>query len=122
MRLRSHARRVLEHKILPYYAGRSDYDRLTDVQYIIRRRISPITNIGCAPNIRYNWETDQLSLPVGLGFDTLVNWGPLPVKIGSEFHYYVEQDDNFGPEWMLRLFFVPVLPSPGWSKTPLFGG
>jgi hypothetical protein len=93
---------------------------LTDFQYIIRYRWSKLTNIGCAPNIRYNWETEQLNLPIGIGFDTLVKFGPLPVKVGVEFHYYVEKSDDFGPDYLLRFFFVPVLPSPSWARTPLF--
>ena len=93
---------------------------LTDIQYVLRYRYSPFTNIGMAPNIRYNWETDELSLPVGIGFDTLIKLGPLPVKIGLEAYYYVVQDDKFGPEWQLRFLFVPVLPSPEWSRKPLF--
>jgi hypothetical protein len=93
---------------------------LTDFQYILRYRLSPTTNIGMGPNIRYNWETEELSLPVGIGGDFLVKLGPLPVKIGAELHYYVEQDDRFGPQWLFRFFFVPVLPSPKWSQKPLF--
>lgn len=93
---------------------------LTDFQYIIRYRYSDVTNIGVAPNIQYNWETDELSLPVGMGIDTLIKIGKLPVKIGAEVYYYVKQDDDFGPEWQLRLLFVPVLPAPKWSRTPLF--
>lgn len=104
--------------------GRVKTDRpdvsLTDFQYIIRYRWSVETNIGVAPNIRYNWEEDQLSLPVGIGVDTLVKIGPLPVKIGLEAYHYVVQDDKFGPQWQLRFLFVPVLPAPEWSRTPLF--
>jgi len=97
---------------------------LTDFQYIIRYRINPETNIGIAPNIRYNWEADSddaLTLPVGIGADTLIKIGPLPVKIGAEVYYYVEKPDAFGPEWQLRLLFVPVIPSPAWAKKPIFG-
>ena len=105
--------------------GRVQVDRpdvnLTDFQYIIRYRVDAATNIGCAPNIRYNWETEQLTLPIGIGADTLIKIGKLPVKIGAEFYYFLESDDDFGQEWQIRLLFVPVLPSPGWSKTPLFG-
>jgi len=100
-------------------ADRSDVN-LTDFQYIIRYRWSVETNIGIAPNIRYNWEEDQLSLPVGIGGDTLVKIGPLPVKIGLEVYHYVVQDDKFGPQWQLRFLFVPVLPAPAWSRVPLF--
>jgi hypothetical protein len=93
---------------------------LTDIQPIIRYRVSNKTNIGMAPNWRYNWETDQLSLPIGIGFDTLIKIGKLPVKIGIEAYYYVERDDDFGPKYQLRFLFVPVLPSPAWSRSPLF--
>ena len=103
----------------PVSVERADVN-LTDFQYIVRYRYSDTTNIGAAPNIQYNWETDQLSLPVGIGFDTLVKIGKLPVKIGAEVYYYAVQDDDFGPKWQLRLLFVPVLPSPAWSKNPLF--
>lgn len=103
----------------PVTAERPDVN-LTDFQYIIRYRKSALTNIGIAPNIRYNWETDQLNLPIGIGFDTLVKIGKMPVKIGAELYYYVEKDDDFGPEWQLRILFVPVVPSPGWSRKPLF--
>jgi hypothetical protein len=93
---------------------------LTDFQYTVRYRYSPLTNIGAAPNVQYNWETDELSLPLGIGFDTMGKIGPLPVKYGAELHYYVEQDDDLGPEWLLRVYFTPVLPSPGWAKKALF--
>ena len=93
---------------------------LTDFQYIVRYRYSALTNIGAAPNVQYNWENDELSLPIGIGFDTMGKIGRLPIKFGAEVHYYVVQDDDFGPEWRLRLYFVPVLPSPGWSKRALF--
>jgi hypothetical protein len=99
--------------------GRPDVN-LTDFQYIIRYRLSVLTNIGVAPNIRYNWEEDQLSLPIGMGGDTLVKIGKLPVKIGLELYHYVVQDDKYGPQWQLRFLFVPVLPAPKFSKVPFF--
>ncbi len=98
---------------------RSDVN-LTDFQYIIRYRYSALTNIGAAPNIKYNWETDEMSLPIGIGFDTMMNIGKLPAKVGAEVYYYVKQDDDFGPEWQLRVYFSPVIPSPNWTRNPLF--
>jgi hypothetical protein len=103
----------------PITVERADVN-LTDFQYILRYRKSPFTGFGMAPNIQYNWETDELSLPVGGGFDTLIKIGKLPVKIGAEVYYYAVQDDKFGPTWQLRLLFVPVLPSPGWSRKAIF--
>jgi hypothetical protein len=93
---------------------------LTDVQVVIRYRVSALTNIGMAPNWRYNWETNELDLPLGGGFDTLIKIGPLPVKVGLEAYYHVVREDKFGPEWQLRFLFIPVLPSPKWARKPLF--
>ena len=107
------------------FAGDDDRDgvNLTDVQYVLRYRVTPMTNIGFGPNIRINWDADsdnKWSVPVGLGGDTLIKLGPLPVKIGFEAYYYVEKPDDFGPEWQFRFLFVPVIPSPKWSQKPLF--
>ncbi len=105
-------------------AGQISVDRpdvnLTDFQYVLKYRLSPLTAIGIAPNVRYNWETDELNFPIGLGADTLIKIGSLPVKIGFEAYYYVKRDDDFGPEFQLRFFFIPIVPSPEWSKRPLF--
>jgi hypothetical protein len=103
----------------PVRVDRPDVN-LTDIQPVIRYRLSALTNIGFAPNWRYNWETDQLSLPIGIGGDTLIKIGPLPVKIGLELYYYVERDDDFGPKWQIRFLFVPVIPSPDWARSPIF--
>ena len=107
------------------FAGDNDRDsvNLTDVQYVLRYRVTPMTNIGFGPNIRINWDADsdnKWSVPVGLGADTLVKLGPLPAKIGFEAYHYVEKPDDFGPEWQIRFLFVPVIPSPKWSQKPLF--
>ena len=106
--------------------GSAEVDRpdvsLTDVQPIVRYRKSLKTNIGLAPNWRYNWKTDELNLPLGIGFDTLVNIGRLPVKVGVEAYYYVDSSDAFGPDWQIRFLFIPVVPSPSWSRRPIFGG
>jgi len=103
----------------PVLVDRPDVN-LTDIQPIVRYRLSQTTNIGMAPNWRYNHESNQLSLPIGIGFDTLVKLGPLPTKIGLEAYYYAAKDDDFGPTWQLRFLFVPVLPAPAWSRQALF--
>ena len=88
---------------------------LTDIQYVLRYRYSAQTNIGMAPNISINWNasgSDKYTVPVGMGMDTMVMLGPLPVKMGFEVQYYVNQPDAFGPDVNFRLFFVPIVPSP----------
>ena len=43
------------------FAGDDDRKdvNLTDLQYILRYQVTPETNIGSVPNIRYNWEPDE---------------------------------------------------------------
>ena len=108
------------------YGGESDRQsvNLTDFQYIIRYRLNSRTNIGMAPNIQVNWDADsgeKLRLPVGIGGDRLIYLGPLPVKIGLEYQYYIKKPDLVGPQHLIRFIFSPVLPAPAWSRTPLFG-
>lgn len=108
------------------YAGDSNRQsvNLTDFQYILQYRLTPETNVGMAPNIQVNWDAasgQKLRLPVGLGGSTLIYLGPLPVKIGLDYYYFVENPDLVGPEHMIRFVFSPVLPAPEWSRKPLFG-
>ena len=93
---------------------------LTDFQYVLRYKISPVTQIGTGPNIQYNWDTDELALPIGLGADTTTKWGDTVVRYGFDIEYYVHQDDRFGPEWNIRFFFIPIGKAPAWSSKPLF--
>ena len=106
------------------YSGDGDRDHvsLTDVQYVLRYRLTSETNIGMGPNMQYNWEKEEFILPIGGGMDTMINIGPLPVKVGAEFYYYVAHgsNDDLHNDWHARVFFVPILPSPKWSRKPLF--
>jgi hypothetical protein len=106
------------------YAG--DDDRadinLTDFQYVIRYKINPFFQLGTGPNIQYNWETEEISLPIGIGMDTTTKWGDTIFRWGIDLEYYVKQDDEFGPKWNMRLFMIPVIQAPKWATTPLFGG
>ncbi len=99
---------------------------MTNLQYVAFYRLNAETNIGLgSPNITANWEADSgnvWTIPVGLGWNTTTNIGPLPVKIGVEAYKYIEQPDNFGADYGLRLIFSPVVPSPAFSKRAIFGG
>jgi hypothetical protein len=108
------------------FAGDDDRQdvNLTDIQYICFYRITAATNIGLGtPNININWNANsdnQWTIPIGIGFNTMSKIGKLPIKWGFELHYYVESPDSFGPEWNFRFIFVPVVPSPAFSKKPIF--
>lgn len=108
------------------FAGDDDRNdvSLTNIQYVAYYRLNAETNIGFGgPNITANWEADsdnRWTIPVGLAINTTTKIGQVPVKIGVEAYKYVEQPDNFGADWGLRLIFSPVIPKPGFSKRPIF--
>jgi len=98
---------------------------LSNIQYVAYYRLSAETNIGFGgPNISINHEAasgQKVTLPVGLGWNTTTKIGPLPVKVGIEAYKYIEQPDNFGADYGIRLIFSPVVPSPAFSKRAIFG-
>jgi hypothetical protein len=48
-------------------------------------------------------------VPVGIGFNTTVNIGKVPVRFGAEFMYsVVTPDDVLGTKWDFRIYFIPA--------------
>ncbi len=105
------------------YAGSDNASEveLTDFQYVIRRKINPFFQVGTGPNIQYNWETEDWSVPIGIGLDSTTKWGNIPFRWGFDVEYYLDRFDTFGAEWNIRLFFIPVIGSPKWAQKPVFG-
>jgi len=66
-------------------------------------------NIGTAPNIAYNWENEQWTVPLHLTVGKTVMISGRPWKLAVELDYYVEKSDTFGPEWMLSFNITPVV-------------
>jgi hypothetical protein len=106
--------------------GNSDRERVktSQVQYIwwyklpVEREIS----VGAAPMIEVNWQADnddKWSIPIGLGASTTFFMGPMPVRLGLEFNWFVRSPDNYGKKWMVKVYFVPVIPR--LIKEPIFG-
>lgn len=95
---------------------------ITNLQYLYYYSLSPTTSIGAAPNIIINWEqsgSNKYTVPVGIGFNTTVNIGKVPVRFGAEFMYSVIQpDDVLGTKWDFRIYFIPAAPSAlfGWMQ------
>lgn len=95
--------------------GKEEDMSVTDIQYIWRKRLSPTLQIGMAPNITIDWTkegSDRFTVPVGIGFDYMTRIGNTPVRLAAEVYHYVEQADEFGPDWGLRFFFIPVIQNP----------
>ena len=86
-----------------------------DIQYFINYKYNATQLIGMTPNIRINWKesgSDRFSVPVGFGTIGMFRWGNMPVRYGVELQYYVNQPDDYGPEWNFKLFIAPVAPNP----------
>jgi hypothetical protein len=93
-----------------------------DIQYFANYKWDPLTLVGMTPNIRINWEADEgekISFPVGLGIIKTAQIGKVPMRYGIEFQYYVIKPDLAGPEFNIKLFVIPVVPGPKWSRSPI---
>ena len=102
-------------------ARRNDIN-LTSLQPILRYALNHESGIGVMPNWNYNWETRRWTqLFVGLGYDTMINLGPVPTQVGIELHYNLVQNDLLNPQWQVRVVFTPVVPAPAWAGRALFG-
>jgi len=102
-------------------AHRNDIN-LTSLQPILRYALNQESGIGVMPNWNYNWETRRWTqLFVGLGYDAMINLGPVPTQVGIEFHYNLAKNDLLNPQWQVRLVFTPVVPAPAWAGRALFG-
>ena len=99
------------------YAGTSkrSHTNQADIQYFINWRKNKTTLIGMTPNITIDWNedgSDRFSIPIGLGTIGFFRWGKTPVRWGVETQYFVQQPDDAGPKWNLKLFIAPVKPNP----------
>ena len=103
------------------FAGPGDADvNLTDIQYVFKYNVTDTFSVGFAPNIQYDWENDDLSLPVGGGLDFTLKIGDVPMKLALEAHYYPVTFDGLDNQWNFRLLLSPVLPAPKFAQKPLF--
>ena len=42
----------------------------------------------------------------------LLQWGLPPAKVGFEVSTYADQDQFYGGDWGVKVFVIPILPSP----------
>lgn len=66
-------------------------------------------NVGSAPIITYDWESEQWTVPVNLTVGNSMILGGKPWKFAVEINYYVDKPDAIGPEWMIGLNVTPVV-------------
>ncbi len=105
--------------------GNSDRARVktSQFQYIWYYKLPNMWQVGAAPMIDVNWEADdkdKLSIPLGIGVSKTTFLGPMPVRLGVEFNWFVKAPDDYGKRFMLKFYIVPVIPR--LVKEPIFGG
>lgn len=66
-------------------------------------------NVGSAPIMAYDWNSEQWTVPLQLNVGKTVMFGGRPWKLSFEINYYVEQPDPFGPDWMIGFNVAPVV-------------
>ena len=99
------------------YAGKSDRSdvNLTNIQYFVYYSVSDTFSIGAGPNIIGDWEQNKdnrWTVPIGIGANTTVNFGKVPVRLGVEAHYSVVRLDAIpAPLWDFRFMVIPAVPS-----------
>ena len=100
------------------YAGDSDRSdvNLSNIQYFYYYSITDTVSLWAGPNILIDWEQDdssnRYSVPVGLGANTTVNFGKVPVRFVLEVHKYVIRPDTIpAPDWDFRFILIPAVPS-----------
>ena len=81
-------------------------------QYVFFAGLGGGWQFVASPPWSYNWETGDLTLPIGGGPFRTFMVGNTPVKAGIQFNYYVSQPDPFGPKWGMRLNITPRLKRP----------
>lgn len=60
----------------------------------------------------YNHRSNEWTVPINAGIFKTVQWGNTPVQLGAEINYFVNQPDDFGPDWQISFNITPVLPNP----------
>ncbi|MFZ9037798.1 MAG: hypothetical protein ACO3DT_06995 [Gammaproteobacteria bacterium] len=82
---------------------------LTTVQLFYLRFAEGGVTYGTSPIMSYDHEADEATIPLNLTVSKTIAISGRPWKMGGEINYYVEQADEFGPEWMFVFSAAPVV-------------
>jgi len=68
-------------------------------------------SVGSTPTLEYNWISEDWTVPLNLTTAKTIIVGQMPLKLGMDINYYLDQPDLFGPEWMVSFNITPVIPN-----------
>jgi hypothetical protein len=66
-------------------------------------------NYGSSPIITHDSESDQWTVPLNFNVGKTVVLGERPWKFNLGFNYFVEQADEFAPDWSIDFTITPVV-------------
>ncbi|VAW70376.1 hypothetical protein MNBD_GAMMA09-1417 [hydrothermal vent metagenome] len=65
--------------------------------------------VGTQPKMSYDWKADQATIPLNLTVRKVVRLGNMPVQLSAGFDYYVEKNNDFGPDFGFIFSITPVV-------------
>ena len=96
--------------------GSNDEDfSTTTIEYFYAYGLGGGWQLAAGPTIEADWEADSSNtwtVPIGIGIEKTTKIGNTPWNFSLEAHYYVEQPDSFGPEFLLVFQITPVIANP----------
>lgn len=96
--------------------GSNDEDfSTTTIEYFYAYGLGGGWQLAAGPTIEADWEADSSNtwtVPIGIGIEKTTKIGNTPWNFALEAHYYVEQPDSFGPEFLLVFQITPVIANP----------
>ena len=97
-------------------AGEDSFNTsITGGQYFYTINLKNAWQIQATPTFAYNHEAEsgnRLTLPLGIGLSKTLLFGETPWKFSLQYWQYIEQPDNFGPDFQIRFQVAPVVPLP----------
>ena len=87
----------------------------TTIEYFYAYGLGGGWQIAGGPTIEANWEANSSEIwtvPIGIGIEKTTLIGNTPWNFALEAHYYVEQPDSFGPEFLFIFQVTPVITNP----------
>ena len=95
-----------------------DYYSTTKTQFFLIALPGDGWSYGTTPTVYYDWKSHDWTIPLHFKIGKTVIHDIMPVKYEIEINYFVEQPDEFGPEWLISLDITPVVPNfiENWIK------
>jgi hypothetical protein len=105
------------------YAGGNPVTSHGSLLYFGWYNLPDAWQIGTNPTITYDHEAssdNKWSVPIGLTVAKTTKIGRVPVKFQLGGQYFVVNQEDYGPRFLLKLNIIPVIPA--LIKEPVFGG